>query len=49
MFVCLTKYLGVMPHCIDSPTILSIVETAFNGQNWKTSFNSDTLIKTLSK
>ncbi|CAF1312416.1 unnamed protein product, partial [Adineta steineri] len=30
---------GVMPHCIDSPTIKSIEHIDFDGENWENSMN----------
>ncbi len=38
-----------MPHCIDSMTIESTVETTFNGQSWESSFEDDKIIRNLSK
>uniref|UniRef100_A0AC34QWB3 CENP-V/GFA domain-containing protein n=1 Tax=Panagrolaimus sp. JU765 TaxID=591449 RepID=A0AC34QWB3_9BILA len=26
---------GIMPHCIDSPTVKKLVFTSFDGQNWE--------------
>jgi hypothetical protein len=40
---------GIMPHCIDSNTILSTKTMTFNGQNWEQSYEQDQLIKSLSK
>ncbi len=36
---------GVMPHCIDSPTIQSIEYVDFDGENWEKSMNECTQIK----
>ena len=40
---------GVMPHCINSNTILSIDLKRFNGQDWEHSYEQDKIIKNLSK
>ena len=40
---------GVMPHCIESNTIVSTVIRTFDGVNWEQAINEDKIIKTLSK
>ena len=40
---------GIMPHCIDSQTILSIKNMFFDGENWEQSYKNDETIKKLSK
>jgi len=40
---------GIMPHCIDSNTIVSTINMFWDGQNWEKSFEQDQLIKSLSK
>jgi len=42
-------YLGVVPHCIDSNTIISVIYKCFDGQNWESSFEADSTILSLSK
>ena len=41
--------LGVMPHCIDSGTIISTIERTFDGSNWENAIQNDPIIKGLSK
>jgi hypothetical protein len=40
---------GIMPHCIDSNTIIEIIHVKFDGQNWEKSYENDATIKDLSK
>ena len=40
---------GVMPHCIDSPTIVSVKHMTFNGREWESAYANDSFIKNLSK
>ena len=40
--------IGIMPHCIDSDTIVSIKEHFFDGMNWEKSIDEDKVIKSLS-
>lgn len=38
-----------MPHCIDSNTIVSTIDKPFDGDNWESSLEKDTVIQALSK
>ena len=40
---------GIMPHCIDSNTIVSTRSVFWDGQHWEESYEKDQLIKSLSK
>jgi hypothetical protein len=40
---------GVMPHCIDSNTIISIIEKTFDGLKWEEAIEQDKIIRSLSK
>lgn len=42
-------FVGVMPHCIDSNTIVSTIYESFDGDNWELSLEKDTVIQALSK